>query len=87
MPDHNESLGGSIGFRVPADVNAAYEQIANERNYHAGPHETVNKSDVLRDALKEYLLNHYDELPQETRDLLDDDLIANAGGDAEEIAP
>lgn len=79
MPDHNDDLGGQIGLRVPADVNAAYEQIANERNYEAGAHSTVNKSDVLREALEEWLNNHFDELPEETRDLLDDDLIANAG--------
>lgn len=85
MPDQTDSLGGSIGFRVPANVNTAYEQIANERDYEAGAHDTVNKSDVLRDALIEYLDNHFDELPEETRDLLDDDLVANAGGDAEEV--
>ena len=74
-------MGGRIGFRVPSNVNTAYEQVANERSYAAGPHTTVNKSDVLREALVWYLthLNDADELPEETRDLLDEDLIANAG--------
>jgi len=80
-----DELGGRIGFRVPSNVNTAYEQIANLKDFEAGAHATVNKSDILREALEEYLNNHYEELPEETRDLLDDDLIANAGGDAEEV--
>ncbi len=84
-PSNSDELGGHIGFRVPSNVNTAYEQIANLRDFEAGAHDTVNKSDVLREALIEYLDNHYDDLPEETRDLLDDDLVANAGGDAEGV--
>jgi hypothetical protein len=61
-------------------LNTAAEQVANERDYEAGAHESVNKSDILRDALTEYFEQHYDELPEEARDLLDDDLVADAGG-------
>lgn len=46
---------------------------------------SVPLAEIQRQAIAEYLGNHSDELPEEGRDLLDDDLIANAGGDAEEI--
>jgi len=39
----------------------------------------------LREAVSQYLAQHED-LPEEVAELLDDDLLANAGGeDAEEV--
>lgn len=77
-------LGGRIGLRVPSNISTAYEQVANELDYEAGAHESVRKSDLIREALRHHLrrLDEQGKLPEETRDLLDDDLIADAGGDA-----
>ncbi len=82
-----DELGGRIGLRVPSNISTAYEQVANELDYEAGPHESVRKSDLIRDALERHLayLAEQGKLPEETRDLLDDDLIANAGGDGLEV--
>ncbi|SFH07797.1 hypothetical protein SAMN04488063_0112 [Halopelagius inordinatus] len=72
-----------MGIRVPPHYETAVEQIANELDYRAGPHKSVSKSEVARRALRLYFaaLDQAGYLPPETRDLLDDDLHANGGGD------
>ena len=40
---------------------------------------------LIREAVRQYIAEQ-DDLPEEARDLLDDDLLANAGGeDGEEV--
>jgi len=80
-PSQDDSLGAQIGVRVPAHLNTAAEQIANLRNYQVGPHESFYKSDTVREALEVYIfvLGKAGKLPEETRELLDGDLKADAG--------
>lgn len=64
-------------IRAPTNLQEAAEILAEDRYTR---HNKVSKGTIFRDALREYLINHWDELPQEGRDLLDEDLKANAGG-------
>lgn len=82
-PSQGDDHGGRIGVRVPSNYSTAIDQIQNELDYHAGPHENVSKSDVVRMSLESFFkeLDQLGVLPEETRDLLDDDLLANAGTD------
>jgi len=85
-PSQCDDHGGRIGVRVPSNYSTAVDQIQNELNYHAGAHDNVTKSDVVRMSL-EVLFQELDQLgvlPEETRDLMDDYLLANAGD--EELA-
>jgi hypothetical protein len=78
MPEQGE--WPRTGFRCPSHLIEAAEQLAEKRYSR---HDKWTPSRIYRDALRDYLANA-DDLPEETRDLLDDDLKANAGGDAEE---
>ena len=69
-----------IGARVPSNVIEAAEILAAERYDR---HDKWNRSRVVREALLQYLLSQED-LPEEGRDLLDEDLLANAG-EGEEV--
>jgi Arc/MetJ-type ribon-helix-helix transcriptional regulator len=64
--------------RVPTNLQEAAELLARERDY-ASRSESWSKARIVREALELYL-PHQDDLPGEAADLLDDDLVANAGG-------
>lgn len=71
--------------RAPTNLQEAAELLAEKRYSR---HNKTSKGDVFRDALREYFINHWDDLPGEARDLLDTDLVSNAGEevDVDEIA-
>ena len=67
----------SIGFEVPTNHKEAIFQLAQHRSTRS---DRTTMSDVLRRYVREGL-EREDDLPGEIRDLLDDDLVADAGGD------
>jgi hypothetical protein len=67
------------GIRAPTNVQEAAEILAAERYSR---NDKWTKSRVFREAISEYLRSQ-DDLPEEARDLLDDDFEAN-GGNREE---
>lgn len=77
-PNQDENGGRAhIGAQVPTNHAEALFQLAQHRSTRA---DRTTQSDLIREAISEYLPKQ-DDLPEETRDLLDDDLLANAGGD------
>ena len=75
-PNQGNGPGTHIAARVPTNRKSALEKWAHA---DSTPHETVTASDKLRNAIDEYLADHWDELPEEARDDLDDDLKPNGG--------
>ncbi len=73
--------GDETKSRVAADVSTnkkdALVKLAHSRS---DAYEKVSMADLVRDALDEYL-SRQDDLPEEARDDLDADLVANAGGE------
>jgi hypothetical protein len=65
--------------RVPTNLQEAAELLARERDYQSR-NDDWSKARVMREALALYLPQQ-DDLPEEAKDLLDDDLLANAGSD------
>jgi len=63
------------GIRAPTNVQEAAEILAAERYSR---NDKWTKSRVFREALREYLTRQ-DDLPEEARDLLDDNLEADSG--------
>lgn len=63
--------------RMPTNLQEACEILAEGRYSR---HDKVSKAEIIREATREYLARQ-DDLPEEARDLLDDDLRSNAGGD------
>ena len=80
MPNQRK-YGGQLSTRVPSNRLTALEQYAYQQST---PHETVKRSDLVRDAVDLFLAENWEDLPEEARDALDDDLKANAGGDADD---
>lgn len=66
-----------LGFEVLTNHKTAMEYLADERSEGYG--NRVYVSELGREAVEEYLATHWDELPEEAKDLLDDDMKANAG--------
>lgn len=61
--------------RIPSHLLEAAEMLAEERYSR---HNKVSRAEIIRVALRAYLPEQ-DDLPEEARDLLDDDHEANAG--------
>lgn len=76
MPDQGNGYGAEVGARVPTNHKSALEDLAWNRSTK---HERYHVSQVVRDAVEEYIHNHSDELSEEALDDLDEDLVANAG--------
>lgn len=78
MPPNQDDGMPTLAVRVPSNYLTALEQIAHAES---SPHERVYKSEITREALRAHFraLADDDELPEETRDLLDDDLVADGG--------
>jgi len=71
-----------IGVYLPNNLKEALFLLAHERSE---PRESTSASSLARDYIRDGL-SEEDDLPEEVLDLLDDDLVANAGGeDAEEV--
>jgi len=80
MPVQDDSEGYShIGGQVPTNHKTALEDLAYHRSERR---DRVSVSQLLRDAIELYLETEAEkeDLPGEILDLLDDDLVANAGG-------
>lgn len=67
-----------VGAYIPTNHAEAIFQISQ---YRSSRSDRVSQSDVLRDAIKEYLKREAEneDLPGEILDLLDEDLKANGG--------
>lgn len=71
-----------VGAYIPTNHAEAIFQISKSRSTRS---DRVSQSDVLRDAIREYLQREAEneDLPGEVLDLLDEDLKANAGGNTD----
>jgi len=80
-PTDSDEMKARFTLRLPSNLNTAVDRVANELDYRAGAHDRVTKSEVIRDAVEKHLVDMYQsgELSEETSDLLDEDLKANAG--------
>jgi len=70
----------SISARVPTNHKDALIYLADAEST---AHDRVSLSEVLRDFVSEGLVRRWDELPEEAKDVLDDDLKADAGENAD----
>lgn len=75
MPPTDSARMPKAGIRAPTNVQEAAEILAAERYSR---NDKWTKSRVFREAIGEYLRNQED-LPEEARDLLDDDVEADGG--------
>lgn len=71
-----------ITIRVPTGRKDALLKLAHEQSSYD---ESVSLSDLGREAIDDLLVKYASELPQEAKDDLDDDLLANAGSGEVEV--
>lgn len=64
--DGNASFGG----RVPVNVKSASKDWAGRLNYE-NREESIGESHIYRQALYEFIANHWDEAPEEVREQID----------------
>lgn len=79
-PIQDDETKSQIGVYVPNDVKEALFLLSHARTE---PRNNVTVSGLARDYILEGLEKE-DDLPGEVVDLLDEDMIANAGGESEE---
>lgn len=84
MPPSNEDGTAHIGAYIPTNHAEALFQLSNHRSTRS---DRVTQSDLIRRYVKEGLLRDIQDgdVPGELADLLDADLLANAGGDEGEV--
>lgn len=78
MPNHDDGGGemSHTGAYIPTTHKSALQKTA----YHkSSVSRSVSVSELVREAVAEWLENHWDELPEEARDDLDDNLISDGG--------
>lgn len=82
MPQPDELDGMSAAtLRIPTNHKEAVYQLAQSRSTRT---DRVTMSDIFREYIRLGLQEEEEEdLPEEVLDLLDEDLKANAGGDAD----
>lgn len=78
MPNQDDGENPRIAAAIPSNQKTALEYVAQDRS---NPGNRTYVADVVRDGIEEWLSHHTDELPEEAKDLLDEDLVANAGED------
>ena len=78
MASNQGQLGGRFSLRVGSDRISALEQLAFDRST---AHDKVTRAELIREAIDEYLRDNWEDLPEEAKDFLDEDMIANAGGE------
>lgn len=72
----------SIGARISVAKKAALKLYVKKKNRERSAAEGVlQESVIIRDSLDDWFRKNWDDLPQEARDMLDEDLVANAGGE------
>ena len=64
-----------IGAKIPTNLKDALYKLAKSRD---SPYDEVHMTDLIEDAIREYLARQ-DDLPEEAKDDLDSDFLANAG--------
>lgn len=76
--DGMSHMGGS----VPANHHEAMYQLAKWRDAQLPRDQKIHISTLLREAIAEYLTREIqkEDVPEEIRDLVDDDLLSNGGG-------
>lgn len=77
-PETGDGQRPRVAAAVPTNHKQALDYIASERSQ---PGNRTYTAEVVREAIQEWLHHHSDELPEEARDLLDDDVKSNNGGD------
>jgi hypothetical protein len=80
MSPDNPGARSVVSADVDTNKKDALVKTAHQRSK---PYDSVTQSDLLREAVDEWLSNHWDELPEEAKDDLDEDQVANAGGEEE----
>lgn len=60
--------------RAPYEVKKAFSNLAHELNGR-NEYVTITTSDIQREAYYEYILNHWDDLPEQTRGDVDRDRL------------
>ena len=80
VPNQNPSIGARVSVEKKAALRLFREDQNKKRTAAEG---AIDESEIVRDALDLYFRENWGRLPEEARDLLDDDPVANAGGDEE----
>lgn len=76
-PEPGDGQRPRVAAAVPTNHKTALDYVAT---VESTPGNRKYTADVIRDAIELYLSENYEDLPEEARDLLDDDLVADAGG-------
>jgi hypothetical protein len=71
-PDH---FGAQLATRVPTNRISALEAIAFEKSTR---HEQLNRADLVRDAVDCYLLEHWDEIPDDEKEGISKESLRNS---------
>lgn len=74
--DQDDGTRPRVAAAIPTNEKQALDIIAHERSK---PGDRTYVASIVAEAIEEYLYNHWDDLPGEARDLLDEDVVANAG--------
>lgn len=77
MPQPDQQGTSKVSLRIPTNHKEAIYQLAKERDTRT---DRVKMSDIMRRYIADGLQSEED-VPEEVADLLDDDLMANAGGE------
>ena len=78
MASNQESGAKSrVSAMVPTNHKEVLFMIAQERTQDR--RENVPMAEIVREIVEDWLAGNYQDLPPEAKDLLDDDLKANAG--------
>lgn len=72
----NDPNKSQMTVRTPYVVKKAYSKLAHDRNAQ-DPFIDVTQSDLQREAVYEYLLNHWDELPADVQQELPHEALKN----------
>lgn len=76
--NHDSGAKSRISGMIPTNHKEAMFLLKEQRSRNQ--REQVPMADLIREFVEDGLAAHYDELPEEAKDLLDEDMVANAGG-------
>lgn len=72
----NQDGPKSFGGKVPSHISAAIDDLVRELDYQQRTGE-VTKSQIQRQAVYEFLLEHWNELPEESHQNLEKEWLEN----------
>lgn len=78
MPGQESDGMSKVGADVPTNIHEALYQLSKIRDAQTPRDENISQASIIRRYIREGLQRE-EELPEEVRDLLDEDLLANAG--------